>query len=63
MSVSEACRGVVDESAQAIESAPGINGLHLEPRCRICRNDEVRKKVNGHCQVGELAGRCQDRWS
>ena len=22
------------------------NGFHLEPRCRICRNDLVRKKVN-----------------
>ena len=23
------------------------NGFHLEPRCRICRNDAVREKVNG----------------
>jgi hypothetical protein len=22
------------------------NGFHLEPRCRICRNDDVRKTVN-----------------
>ena len=22
------------------------NGFHLEPRCRVCRNDVVRKKVN-----------------
>ena len=22
------------------------NGFHLEPRCRVCRNDQVRKKVN-----------------
>lgn len=22
------------------------NGLHLEPRCRVCRNDEVREQVN-----------------
>src|SRR6476620_2248542 len=29
-----------------MELAPGINGFHLEPRCRICRNDEVRTKVN-----------------
>jgi hypothetical protein len=22
------------------------NGFHLEPRCRVCRNDDMRKKVN-----------------
>ena len=43
MSVFEMIRDVVDES---IELPPGINGFHLEPRCRVCRNDEVRKKVN-----------------
>jgi hypothetical protein len=46
MSVSEAFRGVVDESVAPMELAPGINGFHLEPRCRICRNDQVRTKVN-----------------
>jgi hypothetical protein len=30
MSVSEAFRGVVDESAQSTELVPGINGFHLE---------------------------------
>jgi hypothetical protein len=29
-----------------MELAPGANGFHLEPRCRICRNDQVRTKVN-----------------
>jgi len=29
-----------------MELAPDVNGFHLEPRCRICRNDEVRTKVN-----------------
>ena len=24
----------------------GVNGMHLEPRCRVCRNDHVRTKVN-----------------
>jgi hypothetical protein len=28
------------------ELAPPVNGFHLEPRCRVCRNDVVRKKVN-----------------
>jgi hypothetical protein len=46
MSVSEAFHGVVDESVESTELALGINGLGLEPRCRICRNDQVRTKVN-----------------
>jgi hypothetical protein len=46
MSVPEAFRGVVDQSVASMESAPGVNGFHLEPRCRICRNDSVRTKVN-----------------
>ena len=28
------------------------NGFHLEPRCRICRNDQVRKKVNDLLATG-----------
>ena len=46
MSVSEAFRGVVDESVASTDLAPGINGFQLEPRCRIRRNDQVRTKVN-----------------
>src|SRR6478735_222389 len=42
----------VDESAQSMESAPAINGFHLEPRCRICRNDQVRTKVNDLLATG-----------
>jgi len=52
MSVSEVFHGVVDESAQSMELAPGINGFHLEPRCRICRNDQVRTKVNDLLATG-----------
>jgi len=52
MSVSEAFRGVVDESVESIELAPGTNGFHLEPRCRLCRNDSVRKKVNDLLATG-----------
>lgn len=52
MSVSEAFRGVIDESAASTESAPTINGFHLEPRCRICRNDRVRTKVNDLLAAG-----------
>jgi hypothetical protein len=46
MSVSEAASGVVDESVDSTELAPGADGFHLEPRCRVCRNDAVRTKVN-----------------
>ena len=28
------------------------NGFHLEPRCRVCRNDLVRKKVNDLLATG-----------
>src|ERR1700754_4673215 len=52
MSVSEAYPGVVDESVASVEVAPGINGFHLEPRCRICRNDQVRAKVNDLLATG-----------
>jgi hypothetical protein len=46
MPVSEAFPGVVDESVQSMDLPNGTNRFHLEPRCRICRNDQVRTKVN-----------------
>ena len=52
MSVSEAFRGVVDESVDSTEVVLGVNGFHLEPRCRICRNDSVRTKVNDLLATG-----------
>jgi hypothetical protein len=52
MSEFEAFRGVVDESVESMELAPGTNGFHLEPRCRICRNDQVRTKVNDLLATG-----------
>ena len=52
MSVSEAFRGVVDASVESTELASGTNGFHLEPRCRICRNDQVRTKVNDLLATG-----------
>src|SRR6476659_10857399 len=35
-----------------MELAPGINGFHLQPKCRICRNDQVRTKVNDLLTTG-----------
>jgi hypothetical protein len=52
MSVSEAFRGVVEESVESTELASDTDGFHLEPRCRICRNDQVRTKVNDLLATG-----------
>jgi hypothetical protein len=46
MSVSEDDAASSDEIVESRELAPPVNGFHLEPRCRVCRNDVVRKKVN-----------------
>ena len=46
MGISEAVRLPVD-SPEPAEVAPVANGFHREPRCRVCRNDAVREKVNG----------------
>jgi hypothetical protein len=45
---------VVTSAVQVAESNQLAlrNGFHLEPRCRVCRNDEVRAKVNGMLAVG-----------
>jgi hypothetical protein len=51
MSVSEAVRDLVDDTVESTELATR-NGFHLEPRCRICRNDSVRGKVNQMLAMG-----------
>jgi hypothetical protein len=45
MSVSQATLDIVEESVESSALVPR-NGFPLEPRCRICRNDRARKKVN-----------------
>src|SRR4029077_20117844 len=52
MSLTEEASDVVCESVELMELAPGTNGFHLEPRCRICRNDQVRIKVNDLLATG-----------
>jgi hypothetical protein len=42
----QALREVPTETAPFNELAMRIDGLPLEPRCRVCRNDEMRRKVN-----------------
>jgi hypothetical protein len=45
MSVSQALATPVDDTVQSSALVPH-NGFHLEPRCRVCRNDRMQKKVN-----------------
>jgi hypothetical protein len=52
MTLSQAAPDVLGEFADSIELAPRINGFHLEPRCRVCRNDTVRQKVNQMLAIG-----------
>ncbi len=33
------------EPVESTQLAARINGVHLDPRCRVCRNDLVRKQV------------------
>ena len=51
MTLSQALATPVDEIMDSMGLAPH-NGFHLEPRCRVCRNDLVRKKVNDLLAAG-----------
>ena len=51
MPIPGAVHDLVDESVESMELAPR-NGFHLEPRCRVCRNVPVRKKVNEMLATG-----------
>ena len=51
MSVPQARATSVDEIMKSSALVPR-NGFHLEPRCRICRNDVLRKKVNDMLAAG-----------
>ena len=46
MSQLPALADVLDETVVLNGLAPRHNGFHLEPRCRVCRNDTLRIKVN-----------------
>jgi hypothetical protein len=52
MALSQAGPDVVGETVQSLELAPCVNGFHLEPRCRVCRNEQVRKRVNALLATG-----------
>ena len=51
MTLSQALATPVDEIMESSALAPR-NGFHLEPRCRVCRNDVLRKKVNDMLATG-----------
>ena len=52
MSVSDMGHDFLDEPVESTQLAARINGVHLEPRCRVCRNDLVLKKVNDMLATG-----------
>jgi hypothetical protein len=46
MPLSQATLGAPVETETSTASLPQVDRLYLEPRCHVCRNDEVRNKVN-----------------
>lgn len=50
MSVTEAVRDLVVDTVESSALTPR-NGF-LEPRCRVCKNDNLRRKVNDMLSVG-----------
>jgi hypothetical protein len=46
MSVSVDDAASIEETVESMQLALPSNGFHREPRCRVCRNDLVRTKVN-----------------
>ncbi len=51
MALSQAVAAPIEEILGSVEMAPR-NGFHLEPRCHVCRNDEMRTKVNDMLATG-----------
>jgi hypothetical protein len=47
MALLEADPAPASHIAEVAQLVRPINGFHLEPRCRVCRNPVVREKVNG----------------
>ena len=46
MTVTQEAPAHADQIIDSVQPALPVNGFHLEPRCRVCRNDQLRKKVN-----------------
>lgn len=52
MSIAENVPAPDDEVPQSNDVGSRVNGFHLEPRCRVCRNDRVRTHVNDLLAAG-----------
>ncbi len=52
MTLPQAVLSMADETAASIVSAPRIERFHIEPRCRVCRNRVMQKKVNDMLATG-----------
>ncbi len=46
MTLAQAPLSPPHKTATSTVSPPPIDRLHLEPRCDVCRDDEIRKRVN-----------------
>jgi hypothetical protein len=42
----------VDQIAESFPLLAPVEKFHLEPRCRVCRSDDLRRKVNGLLATG-----------
>src|SRR5262245_56364771 len=52
MTVTEAITESVSETVESIEVPAFLHQFPLEPRCRVCRNDQLRTKVNDMLATG-----------
>jgi hypothetical protein len=52
MTITEAISDSVGETVDSTNLAALFGQLPLEPRCRVCRNDALRAKVNGLLALG-----------
>ncbi len=52
MTVFDTVADSLGETVDSIELPALLHEMRIEPRCRICRNDHLRKKVNGMLATG-----------
>ena len=52
MTLTEAITETVSETVESVELAAVLHRFPLEPRCRVCRNDQLRTKVNAMLATG-----------
>lgn len=52
MTVAHATPDVLSDLVVSVETPLHVDSFHLEPRCRVCRNDELRGRVNDMLATG-----------